>query len=414
MKDSTALSLRTSRWISGVPHAVVAMALSVAVMVVMGGPAMALPKQDAPPPPKVTVAASLKLLDKPSVGQLVRVKAAAAVTIVTPGEGVEQQPVQSFTWALTGRPPGSTAALTGTSTLTASLTPDRTGSYTVTFTASAPPYGRAMKSLTFTVGTPTSKQDRAYAALADFQQSSRPGKFTAIAKATLIAEIKARIAKPTVMYQGQENLCGPVAVLVALADQNPERYVQMTRSMYEGGQFAATPDYVVKPDSHLYSQSVPASMANANANVDWMLAASMRDFENVVFDMDPGDKVAAATWPGEVRKWFEKLLLCPSASYDSCYVYGEKKALQKAANALAGGSVVALMIDANFLPGGNPSGWDQATNSPNHWVLLRHVDSANAPYKFTIYTWGREMLITGIDDGRLEDLLWGVVIGYDH
>jgi hypothetical protein len=250
----------------------------------------------------------------------------------------------------------------------------------------------------------------ALTALDDFDRSSHPGRFTRIDKAKLITQIKARINDPTVMYQGQENLCGPVAVLVALAQKNPARYVQMARSMYEEGKFAATPDYVIKPGSHLYTMATPASMTGAD--VDWMLAASMRDHENAVFDMDPGDKVAAYTTPGEVKKWFSKLLQCPRTNYESCYVYGEKAALQAGATALANGAAVALMIDANFLPGNNPSWWDQATNLPNHWVLLQKVDSASAPYNFTVFTWGRVQPISGMSQGRLEDLLWGVVIGY--
>jgi hypothetical protein len=255
-------------------------------------------------------------------------------------------------------------------------------------------------------------RERANAALDAFQASTRPGRFSRISKATLIAQIRARIANPTVMYQGEENLCGPVAALVALAQRNPERYVEMARSMYEDGQFAAASDYVIKPGSHLYSIDVPQSMAQRDAHVDWMLAASMRDYENAVLDMDPGDVVAAATTPGDVRKWFEKLLQCPRTSYDSCYVYGEAEALGKAATALANGASVALMVDAHFLPGQNPSWWDEATNLPNHWVLLQQVDSAKAPYRFTVFTWGRLQAMDGIDDGRLEDLLWGVVIGY--
>jgi hypothetical protein len=250
----------------------------------------------------------------------------------------------------------------------------------------------------------------ALTALDAFEASPHPGRFSRIDKAKLIPEIRARINDPTVMNQGQENLCGPVAVLVALAQKNPERYVQMARSMYEEGQFAAAPDYVIKPGSHLYADATPQSMANAE--VDWMLAASLRDYENAVFDMDPGDAVAAYTTPGEVKKWFDKLLQCPRTSYESCYVYGEAAALREAATAIANGASVALMVDGNFLPGQNPSWWDQATNLPNHWVLLQKVDSAKSPYKFAIFTWGRVQAIDGISDGRLEDLLWGVVIGY--
>jgi hypothetical protein len=118
------------------------------------------------------------------------------------------------------------------------------------------------------------------------------------------------------------------------------------------------------------------------------------------------------TTPGEVRKWFGKLLQSPRTSYDSCYTYGEAEALAKGATALANGASVALMVDAHFLPGQNPSWWDAATNLPNHWVLLQRVDSPTAPYRFTVFTWGRLQAVDGIGDGRLEDLLWGVVIGY--
>jgi len=247
------------------------------------------------------------------------------------------------------------------------------------------------------------KKLRALAALMDFNYSKNKEKFSKINKYNnLIGEIKARIKKPTVMYQADQSLCGPVAILVALAMKDPERYVQMAREMYEKGTFHAYGE-TIKPGSHLYTASVPAGMPH----VDWMLAAGMRDYENEILDFDEDDKVAGMTGPQAMTHWMKSILGCSNPAYISTYTSGEKSALKEAGDAINDGCLAAVMVDHCFLPNAKAS----KVNHPTHWVLLLNVEATGSIVKFDIFTWGK-IIHVELGTDAFEDLFWGVVFGY--
>lgn len=240
---------------------------------------------------------------------------------------------------------------------------------------------------------------KGYQALMQFGSSRDPGRFTKVSKNKLISEIRARIKKPFVMRQHSQSLCGPVAILVALAMVDPEQYVQAAQLLYEQGKYSR-----IKPSSHLYKADVPHGMPH----VDWMLAASMRDAENAIFDFDEGDEWAAWTGPLEMKAWMKILLRCRKTEYSSTFLWGEKSALKKAGNAVRAGNVAALLVDADFLPVQGSA----TVNLPNHWVLLTEVKSIGRNrVEFTIFTWGRKMDLK-LSEERFEDLMFGAVIGY--
>ncbi|MDQ7825599.1 MAG: FG-GAP-like repeat-containing protein [Candidatus Eremiobacteraeota bacterium] len=239
-------------------------------------------------------------------------------------------------------------------------------------------------------------------ALENFKQSKAPGKFTKIAKDALIHEIRARIENPTLMRQSDQSLCGPMAILVALAMKDPERYVSMCRTMFEKGEFKSYSE-VIKPGAHITSAKVPDTMAQ----VDWMLAASMRDYENDVFDYEEDDATVAITFPGEMRMWMKSIIGCTNAVYTSTYLYGEKSALAEGHFAVDAGNPVALLIDSKILPGEGPC----KVNHFDHWVLLLGAEPIGSKLKFWIFTWGEVRYVT-LSTDTFEDLFWGAVFGY--
>jgi hypothetical protein len=248
------------------------------------------------------------------------------------------------------------------------------------------------------------KKLKALAALMEFNYSKNSEKFSKINKYNnLIGEIKARIKNPTVMYQADQSLCGPVAILVALALKDPERYVHMCREMYEKGTFS-TYGETIKPGSHLYTASVPQGMPH----VDWMLAASMRDYENEILDFDEDDKVAGMTGPQAMTHWMKSILGCANPAYVSTYTSGEKSALKEAGDAINNGCVAAVMVDHCFLPNAKKA---SEVNHPTHWVLLLDVEAVGSTVKFDIFTWGKIMHVE-LGTDAFEDLFWGVVFGY--
>jgi len=239
-------------------------------------------------------------------------------------------------------------------------------------------------------------------ALERWRTNGVAGKFTKIDKAKMVAEISTRIDLPWKMDQKHQSLCGPMTVLVALALKDPERYVAVAKSMYETGKFTSR-GKTIQAGAHLFSAAVPTD----TAAVDWMLAAAMRDSENAIFDYDDGDKFAGITSPGEMRGWMETILGCTKADYNSTYMWGEKKELGVAWDAVRSGNVAAVFVDHSYLPG-QPAA---KINVPDHWVLLFDVQSIGDRVKFRVITWGK-VLSVDLSTSAFEDLFWGSVVGY--
>jgi hypothetical protein len=242
----------------------------------------------------------------------------------------------------------------------------------------------------------------ALVALEKWRTNGVAGKFTKIDKAKMIQEISTRIDLPWKMDQKKQSLCGPMTILMALALKDPERYVHMAKTMYETGKYTSR-GKTIKPGAHLYTAAVPSD----TANVDWMLAASMRDSENAIFDYDDGDKFAGITSPGEMQGWMETVLGCTKADNNSTYSWGEKKELSVAWEAVKTGNVAALFVDHSYMPG-QPAG---SINVPSHWVLLFDVQSIGDRVKFRVLSWGKVYQID-VNTDRFEDLMWGAIVGY--
>lgn len=243
---------------------------------------------------------------------------------------------------------------------------------------------------------------KALFALENWRTNKVPGKFKTINKDKMLQEIGTRIQLPWKMDQSKQSLCGPITILMALALKDPERYVQMAKTMYETGKYTSR-GKTVQPGAHLYTAPVPAD----TPHVDWMLAASMRDSENAIFDYDDGDKFAGITSPGEMSGWMQTILGCDKADWNSTYAWGEKKELGVAWDAVRAGNVAAIFVDHSYLPG-QPAA---KINVPSHWVLLFDVKSLGSTIEFRVLSWGKVLTFTGNED-RFEDLFWGAVVGY--
>ena len=265
------------------------------------------------------------------------------------------------------------------------------------------------------------RQRNAFKAWREFEPSTDSSPFERINKDQLIKEIGVRISDdsldaaidipygtkelatsgPFVTNQEDTPLCGPITILTELARNNPARYVYMARTLYETGRFGE-----IVPDPHIYTKPSPPGMAH----VDWMLAASMRDYENDIVDYDyyDDDQAASITWPPEMEHWMETILGCGSAEWISTLAWGEFDALREAGRAVRAGHVAALLVDTDFWPGKLPP----ILSYPTHWILLLSVQrSSDGVAAFTVYSWGERYTIT-MDKERFEGLMEGVVIGY--
>ncbi|MBN2352860.1 MAG: hypothetical protein JXD23_09865 [Spirochaetales bacterium] len=244
---------------------------------------------------------------------------------------------------------------------------------------------------------------KATIALRAFSDDPRPGVFTAIDKRKLFADLKKRIEDPALISPSGESLCGPSAVLYLLVKNDPERYVELARDLYSDGQYRMDDGKTMKLGRRLRTGAEPKGISPA----DWMLAASLRDASNLASDFDPGDRLSGITLPGEIGERMKDLLGCGRIEVDTIFLYGEKKELEAARDAVASGNVAVLLVNTGYLPGRKTG----SVNLADHWIVLLSVSASVNRTIFKIWSWGKEYDLN-MSVEEFKHFMWGTVIGY--
>jgi hypothetical protein len=188
--------------------------------------------------------------------------------------------------------------------------------------------------------------------------------------------------------------------------------------------------------------TVPATTASATtgAQVDWMIAATIREQENVFEDLDDGRGIEGMTLPGAMERWVRDILGLRSQLFE-CYHTDELQALQVARGAVDAGGVCFMLVDANLLIDGGDDDesdmhWRQARHvarrpvgalgssmhskddawPPDHWVVylgdLTPPDpSERDQIDLRVWCWGSEFRISGLAED-LGEYLYAVVAGW--
>ena len=258
---------------------------------------------------------------------------------------------------------------------------------------------------------------KALVALDEFARSTQPGVWPHLDKTEIIQEMRARLREPFSLNQGPQPFCGPASVLFELIRKFPLRYVAMGRSLYETGKFQA----IGRPIE------TSISLRNASKDIaylgpaDWMLLATMRESENLIFPVEPNApeiirNIAGMTKSWEMMGWVREILGYDHADYIHTFVLRDLTALRKAQSVIDQGGVAFGLVTANGLLSDTPP----KVTVPNHWVTLvgntdiqkgsfwRH-DSGHV--SFDIFTWAKKVRVD-VPEGRFEDSFWGVVLGW--
>ncbi|MEB3214122.1 MAG: hypothetical protein VKL39_22430 [Leptolyngbyaceae bacterium] len=263
-----------------------------------------------------------------------------------------------------------------------------------------------------------------------FEQSQAPGVWPHLEKAEVIATLRDRIANPFRLDQKQQPFCGPTSIVFELIRKQPIRYVHMCQQLFEQGKFQGYTRTVEAP-YQLRENSRGMDMAQA----DWMLIATMRESENLLFKVDPNAptlvrNIAGMTKSWEMKGWTKEILGYANVEYYHAYLLRDISAMQKAKAAIAQGGVAFALVTA----GGMYSKEDMLTRSdsksvkkvamPDHWIVLVDIEdipatlswrgvayrSDKTTLKFDTFTWARRV---PVDIGRaaFRRFFWGVVIG---
>lgn len=246
------------------------------------------------------------------------------------------------------------------------------------------------------------------AAIADFEQSIAPGAWAFLDKATVITEMRARVQDPFQVNQGGQPFCGPAAVLFTLLKKQPLRYVEMCRSLFLLGGFQGANHYIASSDRLRQDSRGNLQMGQA----DWMVLATLRDVEDVIFPVEPNApdivrNLAGMTKSWEMKGWVKEILGYSHVAYDHAYLMNDVRAMTDAAAALQAGGVAYALITAEGMLGNKPP----LVPFPSHWVaLLGNIAVKGDPVTFDLYTWSQSLRLT-MDAGSFKKYLWATVTG---
>ncbi|MFY0568726.1 hypothetical protein ACN28E_33570 [Archangium lansingense] len=256
----------------------------------------------------------------------------------------------------------------------------------------------------------------------------------------IVAELRDRLRDPMILDQDPTGLCGPLSIVMELARRAPTRYVLAAKELLEAGKLTCATGRVIEAEAELRQEPV---IAGDIGQVDWLLAATMRDDENIWEDIDDtANGLESMTFWGEQRGWIRDVLNLPSGGWETCFNSGEVDCMKKAEQAVKAGGVAFFLVDANVIKDGGSDHeeemyWQRSTHKartaptslsskvhskdddfpPDHWVAylgglnLGPDPDSGAPVAIRLWSWGREYLVTGTVDAFTE-YLYAVATGY--
>ena len=265
--------------------------------------------------------------------------------------------------------------------------------------------------------------------------------WTHLDRKTIVDEIRDRLRDPMILSQSPTGLCGPFAVLVEFIRRDPVRYIEKARELLETGLMTCPTGRVIVAEAELREEP---KVAGSIGQVDWLLAATMRDDENIWEDVDDdANGLESMTFWGEQRDWIQDVLDFSGGEWKTCFSGGEISCMKKAEQAVKSGGVAFFLVDANIIKDGGSDREEEmwfrfsshfrraaptafqtmAEHSkdddfpPDHWVMylgglnLGSNPEGKDPVNIALWSWGRTYKLTGTVDAFTE-YLYAVCTGY--
>lgn len=262
----------------------------------------------------------------------------------------------------------------------------------------------------------TQQVQQALEAIANFEKSKVPGVWPGLNKSQIVAEMRSRVTDPFQVNQGGQPFCGPATIVFELVRRDPLRYVEICRSLFLVGGFHTQSQRWISPSPRLRGSQGNLRMPQ----VDWMLLATLRESENLIFAVDANApeilrNMSGMTKSWEIAGWVREILGCREVQYHHAYFVGDIIALQKAADAINAGGVALALITAEGMLGNRPP----LVAYPSHWiVLLGNIaiqstipgQAEGGRLSFDIYTWARQMRVD-LAENPFKNYFWGAVTG---
>lgn len=222
-----------------------------------------------------------------------------------------------------------------------------------------------------------------YTYIDDFAKQTGNGKYPDCPRPDVVKDLKARMAKPSLVNQSMASLCGPACLSFIILSKLPAMYAAYVMSLYDGGS-AKLGGLLVKPSDGCRN----AKLGGKIAAVDWVGLASLRDSENSDFEYnDPDDAFPGITMPGGLEDWFKALKFGSVREETNLVRTKGADNLKEAGRLHAAGHSVCLLIWSDVLKG-HRAGF---ISFADHWVVMTRQPSfnANKTVSFEVYTWGQ-------------------------
>lgn len=318
----------------------------------------------------------------------------------------------------------------------------------------------AFASIPLSLREVTNRYSASGAALRSLSQGTRNA-WLQIDRQKVVAEIAARLRDSLIMNQEDRDFCGPFSILVEWIRRDPINFINSTKELLETGKFTCKTGRVIEAKEDLRKRPSPlpdnTDIEPGNreykpiAQVEWLLAATIRDDENLTEDVNDGTGLEAVTAMGAMTSWTEDILSLTAIELGSALSSsGEYNMMYLAENTVKAGGVAFLMIDANMIKmiDENKDGIDDGTEKeeemyfqrfqhssrsphiepslknhskndnwpPDHWVIyLSGLNFGKPPepsdaVAVRLWSWGGEYVVTGTAES-FGEYLYGVVAG---
>jgi len=250
--------------------------------------------------------------------------------------------------------------------------------------------------------------EAAMSAINGFEQSIAAGVWACLDKATIISEMRSRVADPFQVNQGGQPFCGPASVLFELVRKQPSRYVQICQNLFETGGFQGTKHWI-QADQKL-RMNVDHNLHMSQA--DWMVLSTLRESANLLFPVEPNApdlirNLAGMTKSWEIKGWIQELLGYSKTAYHQAFLFSDVSAMNQSIAAIQAGGVAMLLITAEGLLQDNPP----LIPFPSHWVtLLGNFGVTDDRINFDIYTWSQKLTVQ-TEANSLKKYFWLSVTG---
>jgi hypothetical protein len=253
----------------------------------------------------------------------------------------------------------------------------------------------------------------------------------------VVDEIAARLRDPLIIHQLDTGFCGPFSILVEWIRRKPVHFINCAKELLETGKFTCETGRVIEAEDDLRKRPAAAKIAQ----VEWLMAATMRDEENIIEDVDDGKGIEVITMMGAMSGWTQDILNLKATEVGGVHSStGEEGMMYLAEATVKAGGVAFLFIDANMIKNGGDDDEEEMYFQkflhrpqlpivvftrvhseddnwpPDHWVIYfdglnfgRPPDSNDA-VSIRLWSWGSEYVVTGTAEA-FGEYLYGVVAG---